>query len=283
MNFQFILNEINRADPEFGERVSPRRRAIKNFTRAVSLTALPFALGGLFKKAYGKTNDAITDTLNLVLRLEFLESNFYADGLNKAGLITASQDRSEIGLIRDNEVAHYNFVRQTIQSLGGAPVTLTPANLDYTGGAGSQAGPFADVLNNYVTYLAVSQTFENTGVRGLKGSASVFMGNNELLTAALGFHSAEGRHAAHVQMMRRRNGHATGMKPWITNADSGIPGAAGDAAQPTYVREENTTQGGQNIVGIGGKAISQEAASEAFDEPLTADEVKAIAAKFVTV
>ena len=286
MNFSLLLNEIAKADPEFGERISPRRDIIKNFTRKVSLTALPFALGGLFNRAYGKGTrgtDVIIDTLNLILRIEHLEATFYTTGLNTAGLITAAQDRADITLIRDNEMHHRDFVHDTIVSLGGAPVPYP--DLDFTGGVGPGGpgkgnGPFNDVLSNYATFLGVSQTFENTGVRGLKGSAYVFMANDTLLTTALGFHSVEGRHAAHVQMMRTRNGQAT-MKPWITNADSMIPGAKGAAAQPTYAGEENTTQAGKSIVNIGGKPISQAAATEAFDEPITADQLKAIVSNFI--
>ena len=283
MNFSLLLNEITKADSEFCDRVSPRRDVIKNFTRKVTLTALPFAIGSLFNKAYGKTTDVIVDTLNLILRIEHLESQFYTSGLNSPGLIVAAQDRADITLIRDNEMVHRDFVKQTIISLGGTPVPYP--TLDYTGGAapggpGVGNGPFNDVLTNYATFLAVSQTFENTGVRGLKGSANVFMSNNDLLTTALGFHSVEGRHAAHVQMMRRRNGHAN-MKPWITNADSMISGAKGAAAQPTYAGEENTMQAGVNIVNIGGKGISQTAATEAFDEPISADQLKAIASNFI--
>lgn len=283
MNFTLILNEIAAADPEFGERISPRRDAIKNFTRKVSLAALPFALGGLFNKAYGRGNDVIIDTLNLVLRIEHLETSFYTAGLDTPGLIVSAQDRADISLIRENEMHHRDFVRSTIVALGGTPVAYP--ELDFTGGVGPGGpgkgnGPFNDVLTNYQTFLGVSQTFENTGVRGLKGSAYVFMSNNDLLTAALGFHSVEGRHAAHIQMMRKRNGHAN-MKPWITNADSMIPGAQGAAAQPSYAGEENTTQASKNIVNIGGKVISQAAASEAFDEPITGDQLKAIVSNFI--
>lgn len=284
MNLQYIFSEIAKADPEFGERVSTRRPIIRNFMRGLSLSAVPFALSGLFNKAYGKSTDVIIDTLNLVLRIEHLEQSFYTDGLNQSGLITNAQDRADITLIRDNEKAHRDTVRKTIMDLGGTPVPFP--DLDYTGGVapggpGKGNGPFNDVLSNYQTFLGVSQTFENTGVRGLKGSAYIFMGNNELLTTALEFHSVEGRHAAHVQMMRRKNGHAPMMKPWITAADSMIPGAKGTAAQPSYAGEENTTQAGINIVNINGKAISQAAATEAFDEPITGAQLMAIVSNFI--
>ena len=102
MNITNILQSLHEADPEFGERISPRRRVISNFTRTVSLAALPLALGGLFKRAYGKTNDIIIDTLNLALLAEMLEVKFYRRGLDAPGLISSGQDRAEIELIYAN-------------------------------------------------------------------------------------------------------------------------------------------------------------------------------------
>lgn len=280
MNITNILNQLHEADPEFGERISPRRRVIKNFTRTVSLAALPLALGGLFKRAYGKTNDVIIDTLNLALLAEMLEVKFYRTGLDSGSLISATQDRAEIDLIYTNEFAHRRLVRDTIISAGGTP--RSEPQFDFSGGAGSGSGPYADVFNNYVTFLAVAQTFETNGVRAYKGGAPNLMGNNAILEAALNIHSVEARHAAHVMMMRKRNGHATDIKPWLTLADPKIPaGPQRDAAAGVYMREENTTQAGVNIIGIGGKDISQAAASEAFDEPLTAAEVTANVTPFL--
>lgn len=280
MNITNILHQLHEADPEFGERISPRRRVIKNFTRTVSLAALPLALGGLFKRAYGKTNDVIIDTLNLALLAEMLEVKFYREALDRAGLINGAQDRAEITLIHDNETAHRRLVRDTIISLGGTP--RSEPVFDFTGGNGSGAGPYADVFSNYVTFLAVAQTFETNGVRAYKGGAPNLMSNNAVLEAALNIHSVEARHAAHLMMMRKRNGHATDIKPWLTLADPKIPaGPQRDAAAGVYAGEENTTQAGQNIIGIGGKDVSQAAASEAFDEPLTAAQVMANVDPFV--
>ncbi len=158
---------------------------------------------------------------------------------------------------------------------------MKPA-FDFTAGNGSMVGPFSDVFSNYGTYLAVSQTFEDTGVRAYKGQATHLMSSNEILTTALRIHSVEGRHASHVREIRRRNGLLVPagvlLQPWITLNQSGI---ASPVVQPSYNGEELTTQAGINIVGINGFAISAEDASEAFDEPLTKEQVLAIVDPFI--
>ena len=58
MNLLTVFEQINTIDPEFSDRISPRREAIKNLasmSKKVSLAALPFFIGELFKKAYGAT------------------------------------------------------------------------------------------------------------------------------------------------------------------------------------------------------------------------------------
>jgi hypothetical protein len=179
-----------------------------------------------------------------------------------------------------HELDHVEFLRNTIISLGGTPVAK-PA-FDFTAGNGSMAGPFADVFINYGTYLAVSQTFEDTGVRAYKGQAANLMSSNEILRAALRIHSVEGRHASHIREIRRRNGLLVPagvlLQPWITLNQSGI---ASPLVQPSYNGEELTTQAGINIVGINGFDISAEDASEAFDEPLTKAQVLAIVDPFI--
>src|ERR1051325_287299 len=98
MNFANILNSIAESDPEIYERISTRRRAIRNWMPKVAIATLPFALGALFNKAYGKANDAVLDTLKRALTLERLESSFYATALTKSNLYPAGrpQDKQAI-------------------------------------------------------------------------------------------------------------------------------------------------------------------------------------------
>src|SRR5476649_374036 len=93
MNLLGLIEEIDKADPEFKERISPRRDAIKNITSfgsKVAVAALPFAFSTLFKKAYGQTTSSVNDVLNFALTLEYLEAYFYNQGLAKANLIPAA-------------------------------------------------------------------------------------------------------------------------------------------------------------------------------------------------
>ncbi len=280
MNFSNILNHIAEVDPEVYERTSSRRRVIRNWMPKLALATLPVALGSLFNKVYAKGSDDMVNiiaTLQLALTSERLEASFYAMGLSK-GVVPASRptDLTAIQLIGANEEAHRKFVESTLLTIGGQPaVDAVPKNFDYTGGKGTNAGPFADVFTNYVTFLAVAQTFEDTGVRAYKGGAPMLMSDNTILQAALQIHSVEGRHAAKLRQLRAQNGQAT-VKPWITQATSGIPNPA---AQPSYAGENNTLQGGFDMVALTG--LSADLITEAFDEPLGADAVKAIQSNFI--
>ncbi|MEO6406947.1 MAG: ferritin-like domain-containing protein [Ferruginibacter sp.] len=282
MNIYNIITEIEKTDPEVYERLDGRRAAIKkltSFSGKVAVAAVPLALSSMFKKAYGQTNTGlILDVLNFALTLEYLEAEFYVRGLN-AGVI-APVDVPAFTTISIHETAHVQLLKDTITALGGTPVAKP--NFDYTAGNGSMNGPFANVFTNYATYLAVSQTFEDTGVRAYKGQAGNLISSNEVLRAALRIHSVEARHAAHVREIRRRNGLLVPagvlLQPWITLNQSGI---ATPLVQPSYNGEELTTQAGVNIVGINGFDITAEDASEAFDEPLTKMQVLAIVDPFI--
>lgn len=279
MNLQNILHDLNEVDPEFYERTSERRSVIKNIGRVAALTAIPLAFGSLLKKAYGQTNQDILNTLNFALTLEYLEAEFYTLAVASSGLIPGGAATVAITTIRDHENAHVNFLKAAITGAGGTPVAKP--TFDFTAGNGSNNGPFVGVFTNYALFLAVAQTFEDTGVRAYKGQAGVLIPNNDVLTAALQIHSVEARHAAHIRQMRKANGGLVqgDVKPWITGNQSNIVNNPGSAAiQLSYNGEELTTQAGVNIVS---GSIDADAASESFDEPLTTQQVLAIVDPFI--
>ena len=284
MNLHNVLNEIEKIDPEVYDRLDGRRGAVKSLANVggkIALAAVPLALGTLLSKAYGQSaSGQILDVLNFALTLEYLEAEFYNTGLAASGLIPVGDDRTAFSVIAEHENEHVQFLKTTITALGGTPVPKP--TFDFTAGNGSGTGPFTGVFTNYSLFLAVSQTFEDTGVRAYKGQAANLISNNEVLRAALRIHSVEARHAAHVREIRsRRTGDTlvVGMpQPWITLAQSNIASAA---VQPSYNGEENTVQAGVQIIGINGFSITAEDASEAFDEPLTKAQVLMIVDPFI--
>ena len=281
MNLQNILTEIEKTDPEVYDRLDTRRNVMKSFAKTsgkIALAALPFALGSMFQKAYGSPTtptDVILDTLNFALTLEYLEANFYIKAV-ASGIIPSGDALNSLTVIRDHENEHVTFLKTAITAAGGTPVSFTASNFDFTA-----KGTFPNVFSDYGTLLAVAQTFEDTGVRAYKGQAPNLISNNDYLTAALQIHSVEARHAAHLREMRKMANllvpSGVDVKPWITLNQSGI---GTSAVQASYDGEENVTQAGVMITNIGGQKISAAAASEAFDEPLTKDQVTAIVTPF---
>jgi hypothetical protein len=282
MNFSNILSEIETIDPDVYEKLDSRRSIFKNFgstSKKITLAALPFAIGGLFQKAYGQTTTGIAGVLNFALSLEYLEANFYNTGLNSAAIIAGSGGPTgaanmALTKIRNHENAHVNFLKNAVTVLGATPVAFTAANFDFTA-----KGTFPDVMTNYDTFLAVAQALEDTGVRAYKGQAGNLQGmaNRPLLTAALNIHSVEGRHASHIRQMRFARG-ATTVKPYITGVVSGIDARTNG----NYVGEDLIVQGGVTITSlpsVNGN-ISFNAATESFDEPLTKEAVLALVGNF---
>jgi hypothetical protein len=281
MNLQNILSEIEKTDPEVYEKLDTRRNAMKSFAKTsgkIALAAVPFALGSMFQKAYASPTaptDLILDTLNFALTLEYLEANFYIKAV-ASGIIPSGEALNSLTVIRDHENEHVNFLKTAITAAGGTPVSFTAASFDFTA-----KGTFPGVFSDYGTLLAVAQTFEDTGVRAYKGQAPNLISNNDYLTAALQIHSVEARHAAHLREMRKAANllvpAGVDVKPWITLNQSGI---GTNAVQASYNGEENVMQASVTITNIGGQKISAAAASEAFDEPLTKEQITAIVTPF---
>ncbi|MBC7903935.1 MAG: ferritin-like domain-containing protein [Gemmatimonadaceae bacterium] len=283
MNFNNILETIEKVDPEVYDKLDTRRSAMKQFASfgsKVALAAIPLAIGSMFRKVYAGgtgTNDTVVEILNYALTLEYLEAEFYVNGLNAGNLIPNADARQVIQLISKHENAHVAFLKSAITAVGGTPVAKP--TFDFTAGGGSGTGPFSNVFTNFETFLNVAQTFEDTGVRAYKGRAAELVGGGDYLTAALRIHSVEARHAARIRMMRKEFGSGIGnVKPWITLNQSGINSSL---VQPSYNGEENTKQAGIEIVNINGTGITANAASEAFDEPLSKAQVLAIVGPFI--
>jgi hypothetical protein len=289
MNLQNIFSEIEKVDADIYDRLDTRRSAMKqfaNFSGKAALAALPIALGSMFKKSYGQTPTDVVATLQFALTLEYLEARFYTIGVSGAGVIANAGTAGLAALqrIRDDENKHVAFLKAAILASGATPIG--EPTFDFTAGNGNNAGPFLGWEANYDVFLAMAQTFEDTGVRAYKGAAGTLINNKDVLTAALNIHSVEARHASHIRQMRRARGILTGspayvgdIKPWINNAESNIGAGFAAAVQPSYNGEEVTVQGGVNIVTVGG--VSATAASACFDEPLSRNAVLSIVDPFI--
>jgi len=253
---------LESVEPDYINEMTARREPIeqaKNMAGATATTIIAF--GALAGAAFGqdkKLPGKIVDVLNFALTLEFLEDEFYRTALGSSGLIPA-ETRDVFGQISKHETAHVNLLRSVL----GSKAVAKP-NFDFTAG-----GAFADVFRNYQTFLAVSQAFEDTGVRAYKGQAGNLKSNDMILTTALRIHSVEARHAAMVR-------HIRGETPWIVGDSRGTLPAP---TQPVYNGDGNTKQGTVNVATLPG--LSDKIASQAFDEPLSKDEVLAIAGLFI--
>lgn len=263
---------IQSLDPEMMEPIVSRRDAIRRgasasskVMAALALGSVPIALGALARDVYGQTPTDVLDVLKFALTLEYLESDFYTKGVAATGLIPA-EDRVIFTNIRDHENAHVTAL-QSLITQKGSTFTAKPA-FDYTA-KGNVAG-FNFGASQYSLFQILAQAFEDTGVRAYKGQAGRLMGDKAVLTAALTIHSVEARHASEVRRLR-------GKKGWITgNSRDDLPAFT----QPIYNGEDNVTQAGLNLTAIAASNGGTEGATEAFDEPLTKDQVLAIVTPF---
>jgi hypothetical protein len=304
MNFFQIISEIEKVDPEVYDRLDSRRSVFKHMSglgQKLTAAAIPLAVGAIFNKVYAQTpvGAGVNDVLNFALKLEYLESYFYNARTTVTGL--SSQNAAALALIATDEANHVTFLRSVLGSNAiAAPATTA---FDYTA-----KGTFPTALTSAATYLALAQSFEDTGVRAYKGAAPLVMSNKTVLTAALNIHSVEARHASHIRAMRRAGaGSATpaqgvavspysnAPKSWVSGTDGGgaVPGTtdaiygAGNNTNAvsgiTYDSEANVTQGGVALSGstiTAGASFPSAAFSEAFDEGLDVGTVAKIANLF---
>lgn len=268
MNIFSLLEKIGDLNTES----SPKSRreslfGLGSFGKSLAMAAVPASILAVIPDISKAGNTkSITDVLNFALTLEYLESAFYNMGVD-SGVIPAA-DLDIFKQIKKHEAAHVIFLQATIKALGGTPVDSP--KFDFT--VNGAFNPF----KVYPQFLALSQGFEDTGVRAYKGQAGNLMSNHAVLTAALQIHSVEARHASEVRRLRMKNGLDPDNKGWITGASRGtLP----DATQPIYDGEDNFVQGGVDLKTLNNASIAS--ITEAFDEPLTVPQTLAIAGLFI--
>ncbi len=268
MSLISFLNQINdnEMDSESRDHFLGRKDALlkmTEFSKKLALAAIPLGVLSTFASPVkAQSTSQVIGVLNFALTLEHLENEYYKMGNSRSGLIPSGKDKDIFVQIAKHEQQHVDFLIDTITSLSGTPVAKP--TFDFT-----VSGAF-DPFNNYAQFLALSQAFEDTGVRAYKGQAPALKGNGPILTAALAIHSVEARHASEVRRLR-------GLKGWITqnNRGAGMP----EATQAVYNGENQMVQLGVTVTSV--TNVGADAVTEAWDEFLTMAEVNQIAGLFI--
>lgn len=303
-----ILGSI---DPEVAERIGHSAAEIEQgrstssmVSAGLAMASVPIALAALSTDAFGQSTTDVTSVLNFALMLEIFEREFYSAVL---GVSTSSTQNAAFAPVRagvpaaavaslqqvlKHEQEHVTF----LSGVSGVTnvLNLNADSFDFTGARGAGNGPFAAATTDLNFLLLTAQGAEDTGVRAYKGQAPNLMSNTQILESALRIHSVEARHAAKIRRLRRQTG-ATAVKfsGTITGGGSSAAGAGNVSSPPAgavsalaaiYAGEDNTTQLTVSITGLpnlpASNFVSADAASEAFDEPLTKAQVIAIVQPF---
>ena len=260
-----VLDQLDNVSGDNLARTSRREafKAFGNMGKKMAAAAVPFGLAAVSgQAARADGHNMVLDVLNFALLLEYLEAEYYVKGLD-SGVIPGGTYAEKIYMqISKHETAHVELLKSAISGAGGTPIDKP--GFDFT--AGGLFNPF----ENYEVFLILSQAFEDTGVRAYKGQAGNLISNDAVLTTALQIHSVEARHASEVRRLR-------GLKGWITqdNRGAGVP----EAAQPVYNGEDNVIQAGIDVTTV--TTYGEDAVTESYDEPLSKEEVTAIASLFL--
>lgn len=273
-----FLNEFTTENLE--EKRTSRRatfRQLGELGKKAVLVAVPFGMStmGNKVKAAGPntTNEDYISALQLALTLEYLEDEFYRKALESGVLAGNSRAEGVYMQISKHESAHVSFLKSVL-----AENSVDKPEFDFT--VGGTFDPFNEngvgQDTAYAQLLALAQAFEDTGVRAYKGQAGNLMGVSDgaVLTAGLQIHSVEARHASEIRRLR-------GLDGWITEKERGM--GMPEATQTVYDGEENINQAGVDVTSLGsGSPFTPQAATQAYDEPMSGDTATTIASLFIT-
>lgn len=119
--------------------------------------------------------------LNYALTLEYLEAEFYKQGIAAGKL--SGRELDLITPIEAHEQAHVQAITATVSKLGGTPVAMPKITFP--------AGTF----DSRDKFLMTASTFEETGVSAYHGQVPLIM-SGAVLGAAASIAGVESRHAA---------------------------------------------------------------------------------------
>ncbi len=211
-------------------------------------------------------SDVLT-ALQLALDLKRLQVSLYAQGIG-AGFVDAP-DAGAINTIHGHEQAHVSALTTALTTRGGTP-TAEPA-WDFTAGGALPGFDFG--VGQYPTFVGLAQAVEDLGVRALKGQLTALMADKAALSLFMSIHAVEAQHAARVRSIRAQKG-------WPTQASRDtLP----EFLQPVYSGEELSVQGTVDVPALPLSATNggADAATQAFDEPLSGAQARAVLDLFV--
>ncbi len=164
-----------------------QRRSFLKYAGLVGVGA-GFAVGGglLTAPAAGAATRTLIDTsdvdiLNYALTLEYLESDFYAKGL-QAGLLS-DRDLELVTPIGDHEKQHVTAVTGAVTAFGGTPVAKP--KITYPAGT----------FDSRDKFLSNASMFEELGVTAYHGQVPLIK-DGDVLASAASIAGVESRHAA---------------------------------------------------------------------------------------
>lgn len=165
----------------------------------VGLAGLAVAAGRSSAQTQPSSSASDIAILNYALALEHLEANFYVEGLSRLrlsdfqsatfgkvlGAGTVNGVLTNLGRIRDHEVAHVAALRSTIRSLGGVPAEPCSYSFNY---------------KNADEFLQIAQALEETGVQAYDGAIAMVT-SAAIKSAGASIATVEARHAAYLQLV----------------------------------------------------------------------------------
>jgi rubrerythrin len=158
----------------------------RKFLRAAAVVGFGSTLVALSQRDRLALADASADDLeilNYALTLEYLEADFYTQGL-KAELLKG-RDLELVTPIRDHEQEHVTVLTDTVKTLGGKPAAKP--KFTYPDGT----------FDDKKTFLTTASVFEELGVTAYHGQVARIE-NGDILAAAASIAGVESRHAAVV-------------------------------------------------------------------------------------
>ena len=155
------------------------------------------------------TTPSVVDVLNFALNLEYFEANFYTYVTTGGGLQSGAQGANpgtvsggaKVAFVNPvvasvanqlalDEQEHVNFLRNTITTIGGTPVSMPTINLAPAGAA---------AVTTDATFLAAARQFEGVGVSAYIGGAQYLVSTLAGLTYAAQILDTEAQHAGFIR------------------------------------------------------------------------------------